>query len=1197
MSSYSVSVVIPMYNAEEFIGECLDSLLLQTMQDFEVIVADDCSTDNSVEIVKEYEPKFDGRLQFTQTEKNSGGGGYIPRNLGLSLASGKYVIFLDSDDFLLGSALETLYNAAENYNADVVYSSIYYDVVNPNDVYLHRDGFANRMLKKGVEDKTDFTEDNTDKIFQEFLAGSEGNFRAPWSKFIRRDFLIDNAITFPDIVTGGDCIWCIDVYAHAKRFLRLPIPLYFYRRYNTSITRTERTSKEQLSYWVTAFIAYLKALNELQNKNEVLKENPNYCYEAVRGGHFEWVLNRTSDARQELTNPEVYEVLYNELSKLSDSSAEMVPFFFSVIDKEKKVRADNLQTIKDLRNEVRELKKPAWLTQPVIKPSNPDAIQNLVKDGKPRTEISIVIPMYNSEKFIHEALESILLQTFPHYEVIVVDDCSKDNSVAVVKSYISKFNGRLKVFSLEKNSGAAPAPRNKGFLLSRGEYIFFMDSDDTLTPTALEEMYSLAKEYNADCVYCEQYYMSEGFGQEYIDNIHITTELVQKPPFVDKPTFISNNLADRIDALAEKRFWVTPWQRLVTRDLLADNKITFPEIIGRDDDVWCFQVLCCAKRFLRVPNACYVRRMYDESFTQASKKSPNRHIHQWLDIVVRGSIFIDKFLSKFKFFQDNPDYRYKAMHTLFAPSFDIVAPTCAELNPQEVYDIFMTEFGKDTDKNDTCVSFVFSYLYNMKNAYNLDKKIINRIRPYITARMDIKLNSTEGDFEILSVSDARANVMKPPFLNKDSIGYQIQSHEGKLEFIAKSSVNGRINLVLRGMDIRNPDDRTKRIPYWVDFTRLVIGEKTVIDKATPVWHDKTFTHSINAKAGEEIKIQVEWQPHREDTINVSANTSKLQKESDKKDKRIAELQTALDNEKKVHGKDLALINRLENYLTARADIKFMSTEGDFEILSVSDERATIEKPYWFQKKGIGYTIQSYEGKLEFIAKASADGEITLALKGLDVRNSENERIPYWIDYTNLTVNGETIFDTITPAWHDEDYNYTINAKADEEITVQLEWLPRKGDAYDYEADKEILSRINNFITARADIKLWTEEGKESFKIISVSDKRANVEKPYWFQKKGVGYQITSYSGNLKFTAQALADGKITMALKGMDVRDSDGKRIPYWIDYTKLVVNGETIFDEITPAWHDKVYDYITNLKAGEELNVQLEWLPHRSDT
>ena len=122
----AISVIIPMYNAQQYVRECLDSLLAQTFQDFEVIVVDDCSTDNSFAVVKNYMPRFKGRLRLAQTAKNSGGGGYIPRNIGLEMATGEYVYFMDADDFILLSALETLYEAAIIYDADVVYFSSHY---------------------------------------------------------------------------------------------------------------------------------------------------------------------------------------------------------------------------------------------------------------------------------------------------------------------------------------------------------------------------------------------------------------------------------------------------------------------------------------------------------------------------------------------------------------------------------------------------------------------------------------------------------------------------------------------------------------------------------------------------------------------------------------------------------------------------------------------------------------------------------------------------------------------------------------------------------------------------------------------------------------------------------------------------------------------------------------------------------------
>ena len=158
--------------------------------------------------------------------------------------------------------------------------------------------------------------------------------------------------------------------------------------------------------------------------------------------------------------------------------------------------------------------------------------------------------MYNAEKYIGECLNSILAQTFQNFEVIVVDDCSTDNGVTVVQSYAEKFGGRLILSHMEKNSGSGGLPRNKGLILSRGEYVFFVDADDMLTKTALEEMYTLAKNYDADVVYCEKYYTSEA------NATNVTLSYWPTEKFVDKPTFETENLKERVQGIIRRRYCV-----------------------------------------------------------------------------------------------------------------------------------------------------------------------------------------------------------------------------------------------------------------------------------------------------------------------------------------------------------------------------------------------------------------------------------------------------------------------------------------------------------------------------------------------------------------------------------------------------------------------------------------------------------------
>lgn len=98
--------------------------------------------------------------------------------------------------------------------------------------------------------------------------------------------------------------------------------------------------------------------------------------------------------------------------------------------------------------------------------------------------VSIIMPLYNSGKFIEQSIKSVLTQTYKDWELIIIDDCSSDNSNDIVKKYIKKDN-RIKFIKLDKNSGASIA-RNEGIKIAKGRYITFLDSDDLWLPHKLE---------------------------------------------------------------------------------------------------------------------------------------------------------------------------------------------------------------------------------------------------------------------------------------------------------------------------------------------------------------------------------------------------------------------------------------------------------------------------------------------------------------------------------------------------------------------------------------------------------------------------------------------------------------------------------------------------------------------------------------
>lgn len=124
--------------------------------------------------------------------------------------------------------------------------------------------------------------------------------------------------------------------------------------------------------------------------------------------------------------------------------------------------------------------------------------------------VSIITPLYNSEEFISETIESVSAQSYKNWEMLIIDDCSNDNGVNIVKKY-QQNNDNIKLVQLSKNSGAAVA-RNEGIKLSTGRYIAFLDSDDLWHPEKLEKQISFMKKNDYAFTYTNYQKMSESGG-------------------------------------------------------------------------------------------------------------------------------------------------------------------------------------------------------------------------------------------------------------------------------------------------------------------------------------------------------------------------------------------------------------------------------------------------------------------------------------------------------------------------------------------------------------------------------------------------------------------------------------------------------------------------------------------------------------
>ena len=268
-----VSIIIPLYNAEDYIKVTLKSLQQQTFQDFEVVVVDDCSTDKSLNSVKKFRDSEDigSKIKIIELEKN--GGISNTRNVGLHCSRGKYITFLDNDDMLMPNALETFFNLAEKYQAEIVHTHSHYQneveaPVNKDAVFL-KASFEHGNKKNLTAPPYYLTNDMTERMNSFSVYGIDWNV---WGKFFRRDFLMTHNVHFPKIQLTEDLLFCFQCLIHSKKYLMIPDSLYIYRFRADSTLRKER-DKSFLKKIIGVQIQGTRLLNEYMDEVEHFKDH------------------------------------------------------------------------------------------------------------------------------------------------------------------------------------------------------------------------------------------------------------------------------------------------------------------------------------------------------------------------------------------------------------------------------------------------------------------------------------------------------------------------------------------------------------------------------------------------------------------------------------------------------------------------------------------------------------------------------------------------------------------------------------------------------------------------------------------------------------------------------------------------------------------------------------------------------------
>ena len=563
-----VSVIIPVFNTEEYLDQCLKSVSNQTLKDIEIICVYTDSKDKSLEIINNWQ-KIDNRIKIIK--RNDGGLGGA-RNEGLKYAKGEYIAFLDSDDWVDVEAYEKLLATAEKTRSDMVLFPFY--SYNNKTQKIEKDAWGTNLnIDKELINKVfNYKDISIKNLISEYSPVTA------WSKLYNAKFLKDNNLKFPENLRYEDNPFYYECLIKAKRISVLNERILFYR--------INRENSLQAS--------------KFNNKNvldiiPVLKQISNTL-----------IVNNVDSKILEVFNKYAINELvwrYNKMSLYREALVKLTKENF-----ERSFYENFLHTI------------------------NYNPPENIVKksyESVKNPKITVILPVYNVEKYIEDCILSIINQTLTDIEVIFVDDCGSDNSISIVEEY-AKFDKRIKVVKNEKNSGAAQS-RNNGLSHATGEFVCFMDPDDAYaSDDILEIMYNTVIQNDVLAV---------------CGNIKVVEDSYRYYNFSKKTSsyYGFNVLKDGLYTYEDYNIW-SSWgftRFIFNRKYIMDNKISFPNYRHYEDPLFFVTLMSSLNKFYGINKDVYLYRQVqkDRKMSYLAIKDTLLSIKEVLNIYLENKFF------------------------------------------------------------------------------------------------------------------------------------------------------------------------------------------------------------------------------------------------------------------------------------------------------------------------------------------------------------------------------------------------------------------------------------------------------------------------------------------------------------------------------------------------------------------------------
>ena len=571
-----LSVIMPSLNVGAYIEECVESVCRQTLQDIEILCVDAGSTDGTLEKIQAFAQK-DPRVRIIHSDKKSYG---YQMNLGLDAARGAYIGIVETDDWIEPDMFESMYRAAKEHSADVVKCNYYWYTTQQGKQSKPFENLAKctygKVFCPRTDDRTIFT-----------------TTPAIWSGIYAKDMLTQQGIRFHETPGASfqDTSFHFMVCTVSQRCLLLDRYLHHYRKDNAGSSVHSKGKVFCVS-------------DEMHYYERFLEEHPQYkediysFYLALKYEKYRWNYSRLMPENQ-------WEFMY-----LMHTEFEAA-WKAGLLDRNQ-FSAETWEQVSTLATTpVRYYRNTCkvYSARPEFHQIFQDEL--LVESQIKHPKVSVIVPIYNTEDYIGETLDSVLNQTLPEVEVVCVNDGSTDGTMDILTAY-AKRDPRITLIS-QANQGQSTA-RNAALRHAKGEYVMFLDSDDMLDLSGAEVLYHRAQRDGLDVLYYD--------GR----SIYETETLKKNHPFYETAYEYDADVPDVLTGRdlflmmkRDRKYRVSPCLGLYRREYLMEHQVTFKEGIVHEDNLFSMVTILPAQRVSHVRDQILIRRVREGSTMTVQK--------------------------------------------------------------------------------------------------------------------------------------------------------------------------------------------------------------------------------------------------------------------------------------------------------------------------------------------------------------------------------------------------------------------------------------------------------------------------------------------------------------------------------------------------------------------------------------------------